>query len=116
MLRLAEQYLIRAESNAHLSNFDEARRDINYIRQRAEMLDFHSVDDKATVLLEVEAQRKLELMCEWGHRWLDLKRTGRADGILSAIKPKWDSWDIWYPIPQDEITNNPNMEQNPNYR
>lgn len=116
MLRLAEQYLIRAESNTHLSNFDEARRDINYIRQRAEIPDFHSVDDKAIVLLEVEAQRKLELMCEWGHRWLDLKRTGRADGVLSAIKPKWDSWDVWYPIPQDEITNNPNMDQNPNYR
>ncbi|MFD2554204.1 RagB/SusD family nutrient uptake outer membrane protein [Sphingobacterium tabacisoli] len=116
MLRLAEQYLIRAESKTHLSNFDEARSDINYIRQRAGIPYFHSVDDKDIVLREIEAQRKLELMCEWGHRWLDLKRTGRADAVLSAIKSKWNSWDVWYPIPQDEITNNPKMEQNLNYR
>lgn len=115
VLRLAEQYLIRAEARAHLSNFHEAQSDINMIRTRAGLEDFQSNSDLSQLLSEIEKQRRFELMCEWGHRWFDLKRTGRIDAVLSAVKQNWTSPASLYPIPQSELNSSPNLIQNPNY-
>jgi len=57
----------------------------------------------------------LELFAEWGHRWLDLKRTNTANAVLGAEKPTWKPTDVLFPIPQTERTNNPNLTQNPGY-
>jgi starch-binding outer membrane protein, SusD/RagB family len=54
-------------------------------------------------------------MKEWGHRWLDLKRTGKADATLDPIKTNWEPTDVRYPIPQNERMLNPNLSQNLGY-
>ena len=116
ILRLAEQYLIRAEARAHQGNLEGAREDLNMIRNRAGLLNT-TASDKNSVLLAIEEERRVELFTEWGHRWLDLKRTKRADEILGGLKPGWQPTDILLPIPEIQLLNNPNMtdSQNPGY-
>ncbi|MDN5217340.1 RagB/SusD family nutrient uptake outer membrane protein [Fulvivirgaceae bacterium BMA12] len=115
VLRLAEQYLIRAEARAQMDNISGAIADLNVIRNRAGLPDIIS-GDKVSVLRDIEQERQVELFTEWGHRWLDLKRTGRADAIMGAAKAKWQAEDILYPLPQSELEVNPNLlPQNPGY-
>ncbi|MVT07674.1 RagB/SusD family nutrient uptake outer membrane protein [Chitinophaga tropicalis] len=115
MLRLSEQYLIRAEAYAQLGRVDNANTDINTIRERAGLspLSLTSID---STLQAIYKERQVELFTEWAHRWLDLKRTCRADYTLGFLKsPGWRSEDTLYPIPRSEITLNPNLTQNAGY-
>lgn len=115
MFRLTEQYLIRAEARAHLNNFGGSQSDINIVRSRA-LLSNTSANTQSTLLLAIEQERQTEFFCELGHRWFDLKRTNRADGLLSVRKaPNWSTTDQLYPIPQNEIEVNPFLTQNPGY-
>lgn len=115
ILRLAEQYLIRAEARAHQNKLPEASEDINLIRSRAGVTP-SSASSQQQVLSETENERRIELFCEWGHRWLDLKRTKRIDAVRSPLNPLWETTDALYPIPESEIGNNPNLgPQNPGY-
>lgn len=115
MLRLAEQYLIRAEARVEQNNLPESRSDINKIRNRAGLSNTTAVT-KADLLLAIEHEKQVELFAEWGHRWFDLKRTNRADVILGAEKaPDWQSTDSLYPIPLQELQKNPFLNQNPGY-
>ncbi|HLX53389.1 MAG TPA: RagB/SusD family nutrient uptake outer membrane protein, partial [Aquella sp.] len=70
-----------------------------------------------SLLAAIMHERQVELFTEWGHRWLDLKRTGTANTILATVKENWQSTDQLYPIPQIQITNDPHManSQNPGY-
>lgn len=114
MLRLAEQYLIRAEARAQLGDFSGAQSDINVIRNRAG-LGNTTANDQNSLLDAILNERRLELFTEGSHRWLDLKRTGRADEILGPLKSGWQATDVLYPIPFEEININPNLTQNPGY-
>ncbi len=114
VFRLAEQYLIRAEARAQRNNIDGAIEDVNRIRQRAG-LEGTTSDDKNSLLRAIEQERTIEFFAEWGHRWFDLKRANRADEVLSPIKSDWQATDKWYPIPQNELLNNPNLTQNAGY-
>lgn len=116
VLRLAEQYLIRAEARAQLGNVEGALADVNEIRNRAGLNDFTN-QSKDEVLVQIEKERRAEFFTEWGHRWLDLKRYGIADNVLLQLKSNWQSTDQLYPIPQAEITKNINLAgaQNPGY-
>lgn len=115
VLRIAEQYLIRAESEAQLNNIAGAQADLNTIRSRAN-LGNTTANDKASLLSAIEHERQVELFTEWGHRWLDLKRTNRADAVLGPVKgTNWQSTDTLFPIPQIEIQNNPKLTQNLGY-
>lgn len=115
MLRLAEQYLIRSEARAHLNKLPEALEDINSIRNRAGIAPVLARSQQQ-VLNEIENQRRMELFSEWGHRWLDLKRTKRIDEVIGPLNPTWETTDALYPIPESEIRNNPNLgPQNPGY-
>lgn len=109
VLRLAELYLIRAEARAHLSNFTGAASDINVIRTRAGLTGIAAADG-TTMLAAVAKERQIELFAEMGHRWLDLKRTGTADAVLSVIKPtSWKSTAVLYPVPEEASKSNPNL-------
>lgn len=115
VLRLAEQYLIRAEANAQQDDLDGAKNDINAIRGRAGLGDTKA-NDKTSLLDAVFQERRTELFCEFGHRWLDLKRTGMANAVLAPLKANWSIDDELYPVPASEITNNPRLNpQNPGY-
>lgn len=114
VLRLAEQYLIRAEARAQQDKLAEARADINVIRTRAGLA-ATAVNTKAGLLAVIEQERRIELLAEWGHRWFDLKRTNRATPVLQPVKSNWQPEDMLYPIPQSEILANPFLVQNPGY-
>jgi hypothetical protein len=66
-------------------------------------------------LQAIERERRVELFCEWGNRWLDLKRTNRALVVLGPLKPNLNQNTLLYPIPVKELNTNPNMSQNPGY-
>lgn len=115
VLRLAEQYLIRAEARAHLLQIADGAEDLNMTRRRAGLPD--AVPANSDELLQLlEKERELELFLEWGHRWFDLKRTGRINDVMSAIHPNtWNEKDALYPIPIDQLNLNHNLTQNPGY-
>jgi hypothetical protein len=114
VLRLAEQYLIRAEARARQDNLEEAVADLNMIRERAGLPEAN-INDKTALLAAIEQERSVELFSEWGHRWFDLKRTGRAEAVLGPLKLGWQNTDALYPIPLREINLNYTLTQNPSY-
>ena len=114
ILRLAEQYLIRAEARAQLGNTTGAREDIFVLRGRAGLGNTPAVD-KEGLLLAIEQERRIELNSEWGHRWLDLKRTGRINAVLGAVKPSWKPSAALYPVPNGQRILNRSLTQNPGY-
>ncbi|MBS1605473.1 MAG: RagB/SusD family nutrient uptake outer membrane protein [Bacteroidetes bacterium] len=123
LLRMSEQYLIRAEANTQLGQFSSAAADLDIVRARAGLPNTTAAD-KPSLITAIEHERRTEFFCEWGHRWLDLKRwpgianpsATRADEVLSAAKSSnWQSTDALYPIPQPERNVNPNLTQNPGY-
>ncbi|HEY0273822.1 MAG TPA: RagB/SusD family nutrient uptake outer membrane protein, partial [Chitinophaga sp.] len=116
VMRLAEQYFIRAEARIQQDDLDGGRADLDAIRERAGLEDLPTTLNKDALLLAVEKERQLELFTEWGHRWFDLKRTGRANAVLGPIKgSNWQATDTLYPIPSDAIRTNPNLTQNEGY-
>lgn len=120
VLRLAEQYLIRAEARAQQNNISEAQSDLNAIRTRAGLANT-TAGDKTSLLTAILHERQVELFSEWGHRWFDLKRTGHVEAVMSVITPlkatgaPWQSYQQWYPLPQSDLNTAPNLVQNTGY-
>jgi len=116
VLRLAEQYLIRAEARAEQSNLSGAIADLNAIRNRAGLPNTTAAS-QTDILTAIMHERQVELFAEWGHRFLDLKRTGKANAVLGAMTSKqpWASYQLLYPIPGSETTNDSFLAQNPGY-
>ncbi|HKG08055.1 MAG TPA: RagB/SusD family nutrient uptake outer membrane protein [Pedobacter sp.] len=121
VLRIAEQYLIRAEARAHkaVPDLQGAVEDLNKIKSRADVpeLVFTPELSAADVLLAIENERRFELPFE-GHRFLDIVRTGRAAAVFGAVNVNLKNPNFWiFPIPQSEIINDPDLsgDQNPDY-
>ena len=115
LLRLAEQYLIRAEAMADENNLSGSASDLNVVRNRAGLSSI-SPSTSSALLTAISNERRIELFSEWGHRWFDLKRNGLINSVMIAIKPSsWSATDSLYPIPITEISSNPNLIQNPGY-
>lgn len=115
ILRLAEQYLIRAEARSMLGDIGGAQADINKIRNRAGLVDTMASTPEA-LQDAIQKERRTELFTELGNRWFDLLRTGRAGEVLSPIKSGWRATDVLLPIPEAELLANPNLNpQNPGY-
>jgi hypothetical protein len=116
ILRLAEQYLIRAEARAEQNTgLAGAISDLNLIRSRAGLPQLPNSLNQTEVLDAVAQERRIEFFAEYAHRWFDLKRTGRADAVLAPIKPAWKPTAVLYPVPYSELQTNPNLVQNPGY-
>jgi hypothetical protein len=114
ILRLSEQYLIRAEARARLGELESAKEDLNKIRNTAGLGNTPALTQEE-ILSAILEERKHELFTEHGHRFFDLKRLGMLDQILS-LKPGWNNTDKLWPIPQNELLVNPFLEpQNPGY-
>ncbi|MBN8837191.1 MAG: RagB/SusD family nutrient uptake outer membrane protein [Sphingobacteriia bacterium] len=118
VLRLGEQYLIRAEARAQQNNVNGAQADLNTVRNRAGLLNTTAAD-KASLIAAILHEKQVELFSEWGHRWLDLKRSGTVDAVMTIVTAqKGGSWNTnaqLYPIPLGELKANPNMTQNQGY-
>lgn len=121
VLRLAEQFLIRAEAKAENSDVPGAINDLNAIRQRAGLPNLSSSLNRDQVLAAVAQERRIELFSEWGHRWFDLKRTGKIDEVMRIATPlkgqgtTWKSFQQLYPIPNFELQNDPYLTNTPGY-
>lgn len=116
MLRLGEQYLIRAEARAQQGNSALAADDLNKIRKRAGLANTTAVS-APELLTAIAKERERELFAEWAHRFLDLKRRGEAAQVLGTIPEKqpFNPGQLLYPIPPLEIRSDPNLIQNPGY-
>jgi len=121
VLRLAEQYLIRAEAEAELGDSTDATIDLNVIRYRAGLLPY-SLALNGPLLSAILHERQVELFTEWGHRWFDLIRTGMANSLMGSpgnvCHMKGGVWNPdWqlYPIPQTEVATDVNLTQNNGY-
>lgn len=122
VLRLAELFLIRAETRTKAGNIIGAIEDLDQIRARANQslvanqLPRPSKEDLLNYILE---ERQRELFSEWGHRWLDLKRSGKIDAVMPTVTETkgghWESFMQMWPIPPTDINNNINLVQNPGY-
>jgi len=118
VLRLGEQYLVRAEARATSNNIAGAQSDLNTIRARAGLDPVYPVDP-AALMTAIQRERQSELFTEWGNRWLDLKRTGKVDTVMQDVavakktdwRPEWQ----YYPLPAYDIAQDPHLVQNPGY-
>lgn len=126
VLRLGEQYLIRAEARARIgSNLFGAISDLDKIRGRAGLPLIANIDpgiSQSALINTIMHERQVELFCEWGHRWLDLKRTGKVDDVMSVITPlksngaiKWRSYQQYYPVLKSELDKAPSLVQTDGY-
>jgi len=124
VIRLAELYLIRAESKARLGDLANAISDIDQIRDRAGLplvKDTNPNLDQDNLITLVLKEKRIEFFTEWGHRWFDLKRTGKVDEIMAKVTPKknngeaWRSYQQYYPIWSNELQSNPNLTQTTGY-
>ena len=111
ILRIAEQYLIRAEARVKKSTPDlsGALTDLNAVRKRSELTGSNAATADE-VLLSIENERRAEFAYE-PHRWFDLVRTGRAGVVLGVTdQNKWI-----FPIPYNDVQADKDLIQNPGY-
>ena len=123
-VRMGEVYLNRAEAYARTGNTEKAMADLNALREtryRAgtyQPLTAASADDALQKVLE---ERRRELVWEDGFRWTDIKRLGLsvthvfidANGTETTYTLPANSPLYALPIPQDAISKNKNLVQNP---
>lgn len=114
VMRVGELYLIRAEANLQLNNLTGATADLNVIRKRAGLAKCTGGNQRQ-LLNAVMQERRIELFSEWGHRWFDLKRGGNMDEVMRAKTDKWQPYQQWYPLTENELKANPYLKQNLGY-
>jgi len=119
VLRLAEQYLIRAEAEANNSDPSDAVNDLNMIRNRAGLPNYLGATDVVSLNTAIMHERQVELFTE-EHRWFDLKRTKTIDAVMGVVTPQkgggsWNSFQQLYPLLVTDLQFNPNLVQNPGY-
>ncbi len=118
ILRLGEQYLIRAESRARQNNLAGALNDLNTIRVRASLPPI-SLSAQSAIIASILHERQVELFTEWGARWLDLKRTATVDATMTIVTSNkgntWNTNQQLYPIPTFDLQKNSKLTQNPGY-
>ena len=122
ILRLADIYLIAAEAEARLNGPSaKAYEYINAIRTRAGLAELTKGLAKDAFIDAVIQERSWELFAE-GDRWYDLTRTDKFLTVIpkavNSVYPKRpvQAKHKYFPIPQDEINANPQLEQNPDWK
>ncbi|MEM6864108.1 MAG: RagB/SusD family nutrient uptake outer membrane protein [Bacteroidota bacterium] len=114
ILRFAEILLIRAEALNELGQGDAALQPLNQVRTRVSLPEITSADQN-TLRQAIWKERRLELAMEHD-RWYDLLRQGRAAEVMQAVgKPFETGKHELYPIPNDQLIQTPDMEQNPGW-
>jgi hypothetical protein len=118
VLRFAEVLLIRAEAKVYMNDFSGAWADLKHLPRRAGV-GYTPAMNRTSLLAAIERERRVELFTEWGHRWLDLKRRGKADDTMFALQAEkrvvWETYKKLFPIPHNDILLNPRLKQNVGY-
>jgi hypothetical protein len=116
LIRLAHIYLLKAEALIELNQLDNvtgAQHYINLVRNRVGLGNTPATT-QADLRAAVAKERRLELAFE-GYRWYDLKRTGTAIPVMTALGYNLTENKLLWPIPQTERDKNVNLTQNPGY-
>lgn len=104
ILRYADVLLMNAEAKVRLGKNGD--KPFNDVRTRANMPQLQNV-----TVDQILDERRMELCCEWGERYNDLIRTGKAAEVLG---PKgWTEEKTYYPLPLDQITDNADLNNDP---
>lgn len=121
IFRLADVLLLKAEALNESGDVSGAATLVNQVRHRVNLPNTPASTQDA-MRLAIEKERRLELAFE-GHRWFDLKRTGRAIEVIThAVGANGQAFGyqltenrlVW-PIPQNEMDKNGNLVQNAGY-
>ena len=113
LLRYAEVLLMNAE--AKVRNGKSGDEPFNLVRTRAAMptLSGVTIDD-------ILDERRIELCSEWGLRYTDLVRTGKADVVLNAPElirdqaaGEWTEQKAYWPVPGLQLVNLPDLAKDP---
>lgn len=128
LIRYADILLRYAEVLNELGMTSDAYQYVDMVRERADMPPLAEAypaigNNREAFLDRLKTERVLEL-CGESMRWEDLKRWGDLDEQASVDEitqrdPDFGNFDVGrdirMPIPQVEVENNPNLEQNPGY-
>ena len=85
-IRNEELVLIYAEANAMNGSTAEAISAINVVRNAAGVGDYTGGDTPDELIDEILFQRRYSLWAEAGHRWVDLRRTGRLNSTFVDLR------------------------------
>lgn len=109
--RYSNVLLMKAEALFRLNqDLDVALEEVNQVRRRSNCPEWSDL-----TLQKIEEERAREFIWE-NQRRRDMIRFGSFFNNTWFYKTeKTESWRGIYPIPAIQITNNPNLEQNPNY-
>ena len=128
LIRYADILLRYAEVLNELGRTSEAYQYVDIVRERANMVPLAEAypeigTDQTAFLERLKIERVLELSGE-SVRWEDLKRWGDLDTQASVDEiaqrdPDFENFVVGrhhrLPIPQEDVNNNPNLEQHPEY-
>lgn len=141
LIRISEMYFNRAEAYAHKGDAPSAIKDINVVRAKRMLADAESYlyteNDIETNAVDLVLKEKRNEFAFEGHRYFDLMRnkkdiirdfwgyhtnytagqatTSKPSTSLPGIVTKCDDNRLVFPIPTQEIDNNPECVQNPGY-
>jgi starch-binding outer membrane protein, SusD/RagB family len=114
LLRYADVLLMYSEAENEVNGPTEAAYSgVNQVRARAGLgpLSGLSKEELTAAILD---ERKFELCFEF-NRWFDLVRRNLLIDVFAARGVTVEPYRYLFPIPQDDLDRNPNLEQNPGY-
>ena len=115
VFRLGEVLLLNAEAANELGQTAKALTAVNRIRTRAGLASLSSSLSQADLRQAIWKERRVELALEYGDRFFDLVRTGRAATVL-ASKGFVANKNELMPLPLSQITlSGGKLTQNPGY-
>lgn len=87
-IRNEELILIYAEAKARTNALGDAVSAINTIRKTWGLADYAGATDTNALIEEILFQRRYSLWAEAGHRWIDLRRTGRLNSNYIDLRDR----------------------------
>ena len=108
LMRYADVLLINAEAKVRLGQNGDAT--FNLVRARAAMPAITGV-----TLDQIIDERRMEFAGEWGERYNDLIRTGKAASVLQGNPNKngWTTDKTYFPLPFNQIDQVPALKNTP---
>jgi len=115
ILRYAETLLLNAEAANELGQTTKAYAALNQIRRRAGLAVTPAGLSQADLRMAIWKERRVELALEYGDRFFDLVRTGRAGTVLKSRGFVVGKHEL-FPIPLSQIQlSGGKLTQNPGY-
>ena len=112
-IRYADVLLTLVEASCKMNGGISVTPDVleafNAVRERA------GLETVGNVTIEMLYQeRRVEFAFE-NHRWFDLLRSGNVKEIMQVHGKQFQDHNVLFPIPEAEMSINPNLTQNPGY-